>query len=217
MNQKTNEPPFVKNKPDPSLIQKKDNVTFVIMLTRSFLLMGCVLLMQASAQPAPDDSLISDEEQKQLKWCYIYSNLLGFEIDTIQHPALFENVSEWLGTRYSLGGNSKRGVDCSGFVCELYKNAFDIVLEGNSSDLFKRLKPLKKAELNEGDLVFFKIRKKMISHLGIYLGHNKFAHASLKQGVTISDLDDPYYKKYFYKGGRLDVQLSGISPASPKR
>jgi len=56
--------------------------------------------------------------------------------------------------------------------------------------------------LGEGDLVFFKIKKKRISHIGIYLGNNKFAHASVKNGVIISDMDEPYYQKRFYSGGR---------------
>ena len=52
-------------------------------------------------------------------------------------------------------------------------------------------------------ILFFKIRKGQISHVGIYLGNNKFAHASVKTGVIISSLDEPYYKKYFYKGGEV--------------
>jgi lipoprotein Spr len=54
-----------------------------------------------------------------------------------------------------------------------------------------------------GDLVFFKIKKNRISHVGVYLGNNKFAHSAVKGGVRIDSLDTPYYKKTFYKGGRL--------------
>ena len=62
--------------------------------------------------------------------------------------------------------------------------------------------PVGKDDLKEGDLVFFKIHSRRISHVGIYLGNNKFAHAS-SRGVAISSLDDNYYSRYFYKGGRL--------------
>jgi lipoprotein Spr len=61
---------------------------------------------------------------------------------------------------------------------------------------------VRKDELQEGDLVFFKIHSRSISHVGIYLGNNKFAHAS-SRGVAINSLDDGYYSRYFYKGGRL--------------
>jgi len=58
--------------------------------------------------------------------------------------------------------------------------------------------PVGRDDLKEGDLVFFKIHSRRISHVGIYLGNNKFAHAS-SRGVAISSLDDNYYSRYFYK------------------
>jgi len=50
--------------------------------------------------------------------------------------------------------------------------------------------------------VFFKIESKNVSHVGVYLMNNKFVHASTKKGVIISDLNEPYYQKYFFTGGR---------------
>ncbi len=169
------------------------------MLNKLVILVLCMLSFKAVAQLSDT----TDLEQHQLEQCYTYSNLFGYTIDTISNEKLFEAINEWLGTRYCYAGDSKNGIDCSGFVNELYKKAFNIALTGSSGDLFKQVMPLKKSELQEGDLVFFKIRKKRISHVGIYLGQRKFAHASLKAGVTIDDLDEPYYKKYFYKGGRI--------------
>ncbi|MOA21432.1 Murein DD-endopeptidase MepS/Murein LD-carboxypeptidase precursor [compost metagenome] len=67
--------------------------------------------------------------------------------------------------------------------------------------------PLPKDELKEGDLVFFKIKSRSITHIGIYLGDNRFAHASSSRGVVISNLNEPYYSRYFYKGGRI---LDGV-------
>ena len=112
-------------------------------------------------------------------------------------------MNDWLGTTYCYAGNTKNGVDCSGFVSAIYKTVFHIDLEGSSKDIFKDAKTIKRSQLREGDLVFFRIRKKKVSHVGIYLGQNKFAHASVHDGVIISDLDEDYYKKYFYKGGRM--------------
>jgi lipoprotein Spr len=67
--------------------------------------------------------------------------------------------------------------------------------------------PLSREELKEGDLVFFKIKSRSITHVGIYLGNNRFAHASSSRGVVLSNLDEPYYKRYFYKGGRLNTPI----------
>jgi len=147
-----------------------------------------------------------DSEQYQLSMCFKYSNQLGYNIESVTNPDLYEYIGEWLGTPYRYSGDSKKGIDCSGLVCELYKSAYQEVLSGSARDIFENVDPLKKTELQEGDLVFFKIKRGRISHVGIYMGSNKFAHASTKRGVIISDLDEPYYKKYFYKGGRLKVR-----------
>lgn len=123
--------------------------------------------------------------------------------DSACSPYLYYQVYDWLGTRYKYSGNSKSGIDCSGFVGELYKNAYCIELNGSSGTIFNQVKPIEKDQLREGDILFFKIRRNQISHVGVYLGNNKFAHASVHSGVIVSDLDEKYYKKYFYKGGRL--------------
>jgi lipoprotein Spr len=123
--------------------------------------------------------------------------------DSACNPYLYYQVYDWLGTRYRYSGNSKKGIDCSGFVSEMYKKTYCIDLNGSSCSIYSQVKPVDKCELKEGDILFFKIKKNQISHVGVYLGNNKFAHASVHSGVIVSDLDDQYYKKYFYKGGRL--------------
>ena len=115
---------------------------------------------------------------------------------------LFNFVYDWIGTPYRLGGGTKKGIDCSGFTKQLYSQVFNLDIKRNSRDIFSMVSPVKKDELKEGDLVFFKIRSRSISHVGIYLGNDRFAHASSK-GVAISSLDDAYYSRYFYKGGRV--------------
>ena len=152
---------------------------------------------------AQTDSIAQDPEQQQLEWCFTYSNLLGFDIDYIANPNLYRVVADWLGTPYKYSGESKNGIDCSGFVCKLYSSVYDHVLLGSAKDIYKLVNPIKKEQLREGDLVFFKIKRGRISHIGIYLTNNKFAHASTQRGVIISDLNEEYYKKYFYKAGRL--------------
>lgn len=170
------------------------------MVNKIAILIFCLFSNVASAQTDP---CIADDEQAGLQQCYYYSGIFGYQIDKIVNPALFKAVNEWLGTTYCYAGNSKRGVDCSGFVSALYKNVFDIDLEGCSTDIFNGAKSLNRNQLKEGDLVFFRIRKKKVSHVGVYLGQHKFAHASVHDGVIISDLDEDYYRKCFYKGGRI--------------
>lgn len=131
-----------------------------------------------------------------------YSNY-SLKPDSAITPYLYYQVYDWVGTTYKYSGNTKKGIDCSGFVCEMYKNVFCTELTGGSKDIWTQVILVEKQELKEGDLLFFKIKKGSISHVGIYLGNNKFAHASVKHGVMINDLDELYYKNSFYKGGRL--------------
>ncbi len=157
----------------------------------------------AKAHGPDDNGSQTDLEQKQLEWCFIYSNIFGYDVSYIANPRLYDNVSQWMGTPYKYAGHSKKGIDCSGFVCRLLQDSYNLDVQGSSRDLHKRTTNIKKKDLREGDLVFFKIRKGRISHVGLYLGKNKFAHASSSSGVIISDLDDPYYEKYYYSAGRL--------------
>jgi lipoprotein Spr len=145
-----------------------------------------------------------DAEQQMLRWCYIYSNQFGYNISSIQNPLLYQNACEWIGVPYRYGGKTKKGIDCSSFACELYQSSYNSDVTGSAKELYNKSKPISKSDLREGDFVFFKIKKKRISHVGVYLGDNKFVHASTNNGVMISDLEDPYYAKYFFKGGRLN-------------
>jgi lipoprotein Spr len=129
-------------------------------------------------------------------------------VESLPYPDMYQTIYEWLGTPYKYSGDCKEGIDCSGFVCMLYKKSFGVTLAQNSAEIFKETKPLKKSALKEGDLVFFKIRKKKISHVGVYLGNNKFAHASVQNGVIISDLDEPYYRSISIKGDGLRRLIS---------
>lgn len=127
------------------------------------------------------------------------------DLSKVDNPELYYEVFRWYRTCYRYGGQSEKGIDCSGFVGMVYEKVYHKKIPRASYLIFPECKPLGKKEvLAEGDFVFFKIHKKRISHVGIYLQHNKFAHASNVVGVTISDLDEAYYRKYFYKAGRLE-------------
>lgn len=127
----------------------------------------------------------------------------GLNPDSAHSRELFTMVYEWKGTRYQHAGHSKNGVDCSGFACEIYRNCYDTLLPGGCANIYTMVDTIQKDSLREGDLVFFKIRRGQISHVGIYLGKSYFAHASVHSGVTVSSLNEEYYKKYYFTGGRL--------------
>ena len=127
--------------------------------------------------------------------------------DSAVTPYLYYQVYDWIGIRYKYSGENKKGIDCSGFVSKMYKDAYCINITGGSRDIWPLVSPVEKKDLREGDILFFRIRKGQISHVGIYLGNNKFAHASVHSGVIVSDLDEDYYKKYFFKGGRIENRL----------
>lgn len=102
-----------------------------------------------------------------------------------------------------MGGNSTKGVDCSGFVIQIYSNVYENPFQNRRArDLFLETNTVKKNDLIEGDLVFFKIRSKQIDHVGIYLSDGNFVHVSSSRGVMISNLNEAYFKKYFFSGGR---------------
>lgn len=144
-------------------------------------------------------------------------NKIVYEKQIIENPskssnsqkanALEKEAKKWLGTKYKFGGQSRKGVDCSGFVLEVYRSTFGLMLPRNSAQQFRFCKEIKKKELKKGDLVFFSINSSLINHVGIYLDNNKFIHASRK-GVVISSLDEKYYIKHYQAAGRV-MQVMG--------
>jgi len=178
-----------------------------------------VLATQAQTTQAPAPAADkSQDDQESLANDYL-SQIMGVALSATSNMKLFHFVYDWIGTPYRFGGSSKKGIDCSAFTKELYSEVFNLDIQRSSRDIFSTVSPVSKDELKEGDLVFFKIHSRRISHVGIYLGNNRFAHAS-SRGVAISSLDDAYYSRYFYRGGRLlgsfKDQLSNLPDGSEK-
>lgn len=117
---------------------------------------------------------------------------------------LITTINSWLGTPHRDGQRSKQGTDCSGFVREVYKEVHQIELSASSKEMYRNdVEVIDKEELQEGDLVFFNTFGSGVSHVGIYLSDGKFAHTSTSKGVTIDDLDSPYYMRNYYGSGRV--------------
>ncbi|MGL5381357.1 C40 family peptidase [Clostridium sp.] len=101
---------------------------------------------------------------------------------------VIEYAKQFIGTPYVYAGNSlTKGVDCSGFTSQVYKN-FDVSLKRRSTDQYSSNgTKVKKTDLEPGDLVFYGYSS--VTHVGIYMGDNQVIHASTTHGVKIDPLD----------------------------
>ena len=130
-----------------------------------------------------------------------YAPLLNMLPGMLTNIRLLETIDEWYGTRYRYGGTTKSGIDCSAFVRAVYKVAFGIDLPRTAREQF-RAAVLAVSNLQTGDLLFFNTSGG-ISHVGMYLGNNKFVHASTSRGVIVSDLDENYYAARYLGARRM--------------
>jgi len=172
-------------------------ITIAIVIVTS-----CGSTKHVSTGKRTDVTIASSSEAKKIQ--LKYSALLDVSPNEISNLKLYRFADEWMSTPYKYGGKSKSGIDCSGFCELLQKEVYDRNICCSSAEIFSQCKAIRINDLHEGDLVFFKINSESVSHMGVYLENHKFIHATTKSGVTISDLNDAYYTKYFYKAGRLN-------------
>jgi len=115
----------------------------------------------------------------------------------------------WMGTPHTWGGASLSGVDCSGLIQSVYRDAFNVSLPRTTSELEKIGIAVKRSELKTGDLVFFRPDGSG-KHVGIYMANRDFIHSSSSRGVMRSSLDETYWDRYYHKSRRVlrtDAQL----------
>ncbi len=127
------------------------------------------------------------------------------EIDSSTAKALVKEAKTWLGTKYTYGGHSRKGTDCSGMVMEVFNEVCGIKLPRSSAQQQQYCKSIKRDDLKIGDLVFFATGKdkKRVSHVGLYIGDGKIIHSTTKKGVIVSKLDEKYYIRTFHSCGRV--------------
>ena len=146
----------------------------------------------------------TSQKQSNKNFYAQYSKKLGVNLTGKEDKKLIKEMAEWKGTRYKYGGTTKAGTDCSGFVSSIYMNVYGKKLHRTSRDMIKDVRKISKKSLETGDLIFFKTSGKKISHVGIYIADNKFIHAASK-GVVVNDLNQSYYKKAYYKAGKVKM------------
>ncbi len=152
-----------------------------------------------------EKKLSKKEEKKIDEEFYVnYSKVFNINFDGSENKKLISTSAEWIGVPHRTGYASKNGTDCSGFVGVIYKEVYGISLGRSSRDMYaKDVDNINKSDLKEGDLLFFKMYGDRISHVGIYLKDNKFIHSSSSKGVTVSCLDEAYYKRTYFSAGRV--------------
>lgn len=133
---------------------------------------------------------------------------------TFASSAKLENeVDKVVGTPYRWGGTTTAGFDCSGFILYIF-DKFNLDLPRTSKTQAKVGTQVDQDDLRPGDLVFFNTDGIGISHAGIYIGNNQFAHSSSSRGVTISRLSDSYYKNRYVTARRVVSQQSYLKMTS---
>lgn len=129
-------------------------------------------------------------------------------------PLIRNEVARWDGTPHVLGGSSAAGMDCSAFVQRVFANVFDLELPRTTEEQVNAGRRVNWSELQAGDLVFFQPPTKT-NHVGIYLKDGEFAHVSSTDGVSISELDVPYWRTAYWTSRRLlrdDVPVAVHAP-----
>lgn len=135
-----------------------------------------------------------------------YAVILDASVEKLTNIRLLQKVEDWWGTKYCLGGNTKNCIDCSAFTYTILNDVYHVKLPRTAQEQYNLSNKISIEDLKEGDLVFFHTsgrKSKSVSHVGVYIINNKFANASTSGGVTISDLNDPYWQSRFKAAGRV--------------
>jgi len=179
-------------------------------LAEASLLAGVLGSERLAAPATGDEPAAVTASRDSLAYGY-YAQTLGVHLAHTENQSLLQTITNWLGTPYSYGANSRRGTDCSGFVTQVFQKVYSITLKRSSRSMFTAVQHVAKTDMKAGDLVFFRHGKGAIYHVGIYLKDGKFAHAACNGGVMVSSLHQPYYQHNFYAAGRV----AGTEALSP--
>ena len=176
-----------------------------------------VLAGGAAAAPNPEGN---DEVEKFLQ----ERGLLG-RVELLRQRVgdkasdLVVNAMGFLGVPYRRGGTSQEnGFDCSGFVRAMFEQTVGLILPRRASDQASVTEKISREDLQPGDLVFFNTMRQAFSHVGIYVGDNKFIHSHRPGGeVRVEDMRQAYWDRRFNGARRVPTEPGSQETAKPKR
>jgi hypothetical protein len=153
---------------------------------------------------AQDFEVTFDEDTEPVKKDAVFQQAdTKMETETTLRYLIVEKARQYLGVGYHYGQSNENGFDCSGYVKYIY-SSFGYDLPRSSYDQFDKSRHIKKRQVQPGDLVFFKISGRQISHVGIYIGDDLFIHApSRGKKVTVDSMEADYYKRHFAGFGSI--------------
>lgn len=159
---------------------------------------------EAEEEAKENDKVVGkDEREKVLNGTRDFRKERNEGFTALQQSKVMREISKYMGVRYQLGGENQQGLDCSAYTMLVYKNSLGKLLPRSSEEQSKEGTPVDFQDLKFGDLIFFNTTGESASHVGIYLGDDLFAHASVTLGVTISSLQSSYYKNRFEGARRI--------------
>ncbi len=158
-----------------------------------------------------DDGYVHDEELIENKISELRADqqkaLLSGTFDQLDNiileDALLKAFDDWEGTRYSFGGDSANGIDCSALTRRIYRSVFSFELPRVSTDQIKEGTIVNRNDLKPGDILYFRPENR-VNHTAVYIGNSLFINASSSKGVILSSLDSTYWGKYFIYGVRVE-------------
>lgn len=196
--------------------------TKLFILATTLALAGCATNNQQSSSStrAARDSYLSQTKADPLGSYLSRNEFAGYS--SSQYPqattaprALASTALNFLGTKYKYGGGTPfTGFDCSGLVIYAAEKSLGLKLPRTSAEIAREGESVNIRELKKGDLVFFNTLGRRFSHVGIYLGDQKFVHAPRPGAVVrVEDMDLKYWKKRYNGARRLAGNHTGQSLA----
>jgi len=133
-----------------------------------------------------------------------YASILKTTPGKIKNRRLYYFIDDWYGVTYKWGGNTQSGVDCSGLVCQLYKDVYGVKVKRTVATQHQETRNFKRMRrLREGDFVYFRTEGNKLNHVGIYLRNGYFVHASQSKGVAINNLEEDFWQRVYAGGGKV--------------
>ncbi|HYE70311.1 MAG TPA: C40 family peptidase [Aquabacterium sp.] len=187
---------------------------------RLLCLAACLAALAGGAKAAPEaPSAATDPVMALLAERKLLKPLEGLPVlQTVRDKAseAVMTAMNFLGVPYRRGGNTEAtGFDCSGFTRHIFENSLGLVLPRRADEQvsLSSLLPIQREDLKPGDLVFFNTMKRTFSHVGIYVGDDKFIHSPRAGGaVRIEDMRESYWARRFTGARRADLGAAAASP-----